>query len=86
MADRDRATDLAFDAMAQIIVEARREGIDDADTALALVNAAIGTYREIYGGSVAPYARRLTLLLAEAEAARICDLDARLIGEAQGTA
>jgi hypothetical protein len=79
-------TDASYDAIARLIVEARRAGFDDADTLCAAVNAAIGAYRAIHGPAAAPHAKRMTDALAAAEAARICDLDARLIGPARGTA
>ena len=79
-------TDAAYDAIARLIVESRRAGIDDADTLRAAINAAIGCYRAIHGTAAAPYAKRMTDALAAAEVDRICDLDARLIGPARGTA
>jgi len=79
-------TDAALDAIARLIVEARHAGFDDADTLRAALNAGIMAYRQIHGTAAAPHAKRMTDALAAAEAARICDLDARLIGPAHGTA
>ena len=79
-------TDAAYDAIARLIVEARHAGHDDAETLCAAVNAAIGCYSALHGPAAAPHAKAMTEALAAAEAARINDLDARLIGPARGTA
>ena len=80
----DSATRLALDALARLMVEARAEGLDDAETAVAAVSAAAAVYEHATGR--AGFARQARRALAQAEALRLLELDARLIGAARGSA
>ena len=82
----ERASQIAAHALLQGIANARREQIDDETIAIALINAAIGSYREIGGHGVAHAADTMTRALASAEANRILEIDARVFGEALGCA
>lgn len=76
----------ALDALSALLVEARRQGHDDGDTAAAAVVAALAVWAHVHGPNAARLSADLRRAFARAEAARIDDLDARLIGEARGTA
>ncbi|WP_101067714.1 hypothetical protein [Roseovarius salinarum] len=83
---RDDATRIATDGICRLFAEARREGIEDAETAVAAINAALACYEATHARTGARYAAEARQALARAETLRLMDLDARLIGDAAGRA
>lgn len=83
---RDPATRIATDGLCRLFADARREGIDDAETAVAAVNAAAAVYQDIHGPAAAPFANEMRKALVRAEALRIAEIDARIFGEPLGRA
>jgi hypothetical protein len=83
---RDPATRIATDGVCRLAAEARHEGLDDTEAAVAAINAALALYEHVNGATGARFATRARRALARAETLRLMDLDARLIGTPRGTA
>jgi hypothetical protein len=83
---RDPATRIATDGLCRLAAEARHEGLDDTETAVAALNAALALYEHVNGATGERFAKRARRALARAETLRLTDLDARLIGTPRGTA
>lgn len=81
-----RETEAAFDALKQLLAHARQNGMDEAEIATASIHAALGLWRHVHGEGARPYAASILEAVDEAEAARVANLDPRLLGKAYGNA